>query len=157
MEPLKVVFVRIVREIVLIFENLVWNSDIRSLLATQVNLCIQNKVIGRREWSRFVGSIAQLLTMCTCMLRVPVFFHMAFWVYYVYCNLILGYIYRVTVIFGTPIDGSALINIFASNNWSAAETPFKMALTLCQNKMTLFWQKAENLNCSDYPIMFRFC
>ena len=49
-------------------------------------------------------------------LRVRAFSHQTFQVYHVCYNLILGYICRITVYFGTLKDGSLLINIFASNN-----------------------------------------
>ena len=45
-----------------------------------------------------------------------VFFLKTFRVYHVYCNFILGYLCWITVIFGTPEDGSLFINIFTSNN-----------------------------------------
>ena len=49
-------------------------------------------------------------------LRVRTFSHKTFQVYHVYCNFILCYMCRITVIFGTLKDGSLLIDIFASNN-----------------------------------------
>ena len=42
-------------------------------------------------------------------------FHKTVGVCHVYCNFKLGYMCRVTVIFGTLKDGSLLINILASN------------------------------------------
>ena len=50
------------------------------------------------------------------ILRVRTFSNKTFRVYHVYSNFILGYICRITVIFGAMKDGSLLINMFASNN-----------------------------------------
>ena len=41
--------------------------------------------------------------------HVRAFSHKTFWVYHVYSNFILGYMCRITVIFGTVKDGSLLI------------------------------------------------
>ena len=48
-------------------------------------------------------------------LRVRAFFHKTIRVCHVYCNFKIGFTCRITVIFGTLIDGSLLINTLASN------------------------------------------
>ena len=48
-------------------------------------------------------------------LRVRAFFHKTVRVCHVHCNFKIGFTCRITVIFGTPKDGSLLINTLASN------------------------------------------
>ena len=48
-------------------------------------------------------------------LRVQAVFHKTVRVYHVYCNLKIGFMCRITVIFLTLKDGSLLMNTLASN------------------------------------------
>ena len=48
-------------------------------------------------------------------LRVRAFFHKTVRVCHVYCNFKIGFMCRITVIFGTLKDGSLLIHTLASN------------------------------------------
>ena len=65
-----------------------------------------------------------------------------FQVYHVNCNFMLGQRCLVTVIFGALKDENLFIITLHQTIVLATETSFKMPLTLCQNKMTYFWQKA---------------
>ena len=49
------------------------------------------------------------------VLRVRAVFHKTVRVCHVYCNFKIGFTCRITVIFGTPKDGSLLINTLATN------------------------------------------
>ena len=85
------------------------------------------------------------------------FFHKTFRVYHVYCNFILGYMCRTTVIFGTLKDESLLINMFASNNYFSNMNIFQNGTdTLSKNRWRLFDTKLQILSSSDYSIMFKF-
>ena len=48
-------------------------------------------------------------------LRVRAFFHKIVRVCHVYCNFKIGFMCRITIIFGTLKDGSLLINTLVSN------------------------------------------
>ena len=93
-------------------------------------------------------------------LRVRTFFHQTFQVDHVYCNFILGYIYRITVNFWTLKDGSLLlslllllINILASNNCFSNRNIFQNGVGAMSKFMTPFRPKTENFilfGLSDY-------
>ena len=79
------------------------------------------------------------------LLRVRAFLHKTFRVYHIYCNVILGYMCRIIVTFGTLKDWSLLINIFASNNCLSCRNIFQNGFDALSKLDDAFWQKAENL------------
>ena len=78
---------------------------------TRGKVCYKKGLVGR---GLTIGSKSRRGSANFC-LRVRAFFHKTVRVYHVYCNFKIGFVCRITVIFGTLKDGSLLINTLASN------------------------------------------
>ena len=89
-------------------------------------------------------------------LKVRTFFHENFRFYYVHCNLILGYICRITVNLLTLKDGSLLLNIFHQTIVLGTGNFPKWSRHFSKNRWRLFDQKLTISSYLDYPIIFNF-
>ena len=85
------------------------------------------------------------------------FSHKTFQVYHVYWNFIQGYMFRITLTFGTLKDGSLMINIFASSYCFSPRNIFQNGVHAMPFRHTHTQKKVETLSCLDYPIMIKFC
>ena len=94
-------------------------------------------------------------------LRVRAVFHKTVRVCHVYSNFKLGFMCRITVIFGTLKDGSLLINMLASNICFSYRNMFQNALLtpFCQKSSTFYlvWiiQKCSNFVSLWHKHLFR--
>ena len=77
-------------------------------------------------------------------LRVRAFFHKTVRVCHVYCNFKIGFTCRITVIFGTLIDGSLLSNTLASNICFTYRNMFQNGVDALSKIVDAFSSKIQN-------------
>ena len=81
-------------------------------------------------------------------LRVRAFFHKTVPVCHVWCNFNIGFMCRITVIFGTLKDGSRLINTLASNICFSYRNMFPRGGT-----RIIFWRGVRPEVWNPYPYL----
>ena len=80
------------------------------------------------------------------LLRVQAFFHKTVRVCHVYCNFIIGFTCRITVIFGTLKDGSLLINTLASNICFSYRNMFQNGVDALSKIVDAFLSKSSKFH-----------
>ena len=80
------------------------------------------------------------------LLRVRAFFHKTGQVCQVYCNFKIGFMSRITVIFGTLKDGSLLINTLASNICFSYRNMFQNGVDALSKIVDAFLSKSSKFH-----------
>ena len=80
------------------------------------------------------------------LLRVRAFFHKTVRVCHVYCNFKIGFMCRITVIFGTLKDESLLINTLASNICFSYRNMFQNGVDALSKIVDAFLSKSSKFH-----------